>query len=523
MDDDPIRVQPVVDPARSAASSRRPGGRHQECAAHALPPSDEVAEDVAGRVRAWRPAGVDDTVALAAAREAVLAAGPRSWFEARNATNYAAAYLAWRRTVGLPVAGPDVFGEEAVKAYRKAALSGRHTGSADAIVSTLRRIHPDVGLAGTTRPSAQGKEQPTSVEPPAPSDACAPDGSGPAPVAGPASPAELPAPVEAEIASYWPQLVDRALLTGADGAIRDVVRAACPRTRLAARDLLRAALYAAAWVASAQLPARPDVVFDPERIERFCTTLDRGGVPATSVANYSYWLHLMRGAAGIPVGDVRIKVWDAAVATHAPYSDADETAILTAIGRASTTSRRRHLTAGWALCRWAGAAGADANWVSVDHITVTNPDDVTVRFTRTVEDPLQGSEGHTLAALGLHRPGGRQLERTVRLTGRAAREVAAVRQAAVDAGEHWLLGGGDGQGVRRQRISAIFRPPDPKWKINFLPARARYRWIVERAAAGADLLDLIDSAGYIGCDVLSHLLPYIRAARAEADDAGRQR
>lgn len=449
-------------------------------------------DDVVGRVAAWWPAGVVPSnpvpADVALTRPAVADAGPRSWREAGKVLRYCWDYLAYRITEGLPVEPAVAFAPAEVDAYREV-LAGP-VGTRNAVCSHLRRLHPDVGLAGTTRPSGTDDGR-TAAE------ACV------------VALHPLPPAVAAVLAEHRPQLLGPETWDLVSGFTRAVVAAAAPQRPQRARDLLVGAAYLSAWVHGQHRPLTEETVLAARTIEDFLTLLLDGGRSVRGVATLAANLHAVRDAHGLPCDVARRRF--PAPATKVPY-DADEVDGLYAeVARIPNATRRRHLGAVLAVLFGIGAYSGECGWVTPDAV-VTCGGAVWVGLCVPTgwDPPADPTAAGALA--GAER-------RWVQVSDDYADKVLAAQTGAVANGDRFLIGGTSLR--RNDRVGRLAHGSTGQWRVNLDTTRTRATWLVEAAAGGRYpvITDLLDAAGATSLERLAGVLDEIRdRAAAHGED-----
>lgn len=441
--------------------------------------TDTTGPDAAQQLIAtWTPrSGSPTPHALEWVRATVAAAGPRDVHEARRALRYALAYAEHLVAAGTPLDAAAVFAPEQVDTYRTTAMIGAK-GSRWAASSFLKRLHPDVGLAGTTRHATDTDADEPADEPVRDTEGAAAAGTAPAVVV-------VSDEVDDVIAGYVPATLDPARWAIIADLVRTAVRRCAPARPGRARDLCRCVAYLAAWAHATRRPLRTDTILAASTIEAFIAVLDSGDVPARSTATFASNLHAVREAHGLPL-DVERRRFPAA-SPRGPYDTAEVDAFYATAAIAPRRARRRHLTAALDLILGAGAFPKDA--------AAATPDDVSV-----------DGAGCTLV---------RFADRTVPVLDDHAQSLLDCADEARAAGDQWLIGGGVER--RQNRLSELFgSPKSPQWAIPFEATRGRTTWLI---AASLDPgryggpLEFLDHAGLACFTSLDRIADAMRAAR----------
>jgi hypothetical protein len=361
-----------------------------------------------------------------------------------------------------------VFAAEPVATY-VATLNGP-AGTKAAISSHLRRLHPLVGFAGTTRtPAGQpagGGTNPGAV------------GAG---VVRIVEPAPLPDTVTAALDAWQPERIADARFDHVAACARAAVDAARPQTPARATDLLRAATYLAAWSHARHTAVRVDAIFTAANIEAFLHVLDGAGVPVSSQRTHASHLHHLRAGLGFPL-DVPRRPYPKPAALE-PYTPDEVHAFFDTVEQLRHPGRRRHTRAALVALFGAGAHPSD-----IAHVTL---------------DDLDTAE---------HRV--RYRDRTAPVLAPYRDAMCAAVEAGRTAGDRYLLGG---TGTRRaNRLRQLLDRGAPKLGVH--PHRARWTWLVDAATTPGLFPTPVafhHAAG--GCD----LLRITRLADARTEVAGR--
>lgn len=439
--------------------------------------SSTNAADIATTIRAWTPASGpshhDHDAAVAWVRQVVEAARPRVVREAEQALRYAFTYATHVVAAGETLT-VDVLTPDRVNHYRDEVLTGAR-GTRDATTSYLKRLHPDIGLAGTTRKTS---ERDASSDPACDEPATATE--------------ELAPGVDEAIDAFAPTRIAAVRWEETSELCRSAVRRAAPSRPSRARDLCRSAAYLAAWAHANHRAMRSEVVFAGATIEQFVAVLDRG-LPARSAATHASNLHALREALGLPL-DVERRTFPTSD-PKSPYSGAEIDRVFDQARRVPTRARRRHVSAAIHLVLGAGATPADALTVEPDHITSPAPGRVCVDFAdRRVEVLADYADGLLTAA-----------------------------EQAREHGDTYLLGGTNSR-RRATRFSQLFAARDSgHWAVDFDSTRGRTTFIVEAALDTArypGVLALLDATGLETLNVVTDLLDVIRGRDAERNVDG---
>lgn len=428
-----------------------------------------AATDVETWIATWSPNDDADDAVVDIARAAVATAKPRTRTEARNALRYAVTYLTHRHDHGETIAPEAAFASDAVDHYRRHDLTGA-TGTKAAVASHLKRLHPAVGFAGTTRTTNVDKR---AVTRPAPRPVVEP-------VTGP-NPA-----VATTIDSWAPTNMHPERWDRIAGVCRHAVTAANPTRPSRARDLLRSASYLAAFTDARHRPLRIDVVFAAATIEHFIAVY-ANGITTRSAATHASNLHALRDAVGLPL-DVERRRYP--VDRSGPYDSADIDDLYRQATHLPTEGRRRQATAALDVVFGAGATPTEAVAVRPADVATDADGNVTV----------------TLADV------------TVPVLADHAATLAGAASAAAANGDRYLLGGRDGS--RRNRFNQLFGANElGRWGIDVDSTRARYTWLVTAVndPAYGTFADFVTVARLRSLTVLDQLLPHIISAAAATD------
>jgi hypothetical protein len=407
-----------------------------------------VAAEAAAVIDAWPgDAAVPDAVA-GWVRGVVRRAVPRTRREARNVLRWCGEYAQWRTRSQLAL-DDSAFGEAEVAKFVAVEYGLSPKGTRDAVTSHLRRLAPDRGFTPPSAPSAPG-----SVEP--------------------AAPVSVPSEVLAAMDGWVPARLAESRWLEVSDCVRSAVLAARPQRPGRATDLLRAASYLAGWVAYKGRPVRTDVVFSAATIEAFIGVVVDVW-PLSSVRTVAANLHHLRDAVGLPLDVERRRFSRDEV--RVPYTVDEVNGMYRQAAAIPTARRRRHVGCGLDLLFGAGLTGADAGRARPEHVIVI---DGRVRVQYSPGDDLGVSR------LGLLP----EVRDVVVLPGFADRLVVH-RDAAVAAGEEFLLGG---SGDRRdRRFSNLLAVNDSQFSVEVDAYRARLTWSVRVArllCAGGDFADV---------------------------------
>ena len=455
-----------------------------------------------GHVGAWWPAGVTPVepvpVEVAQTRDVVGAAGPRSHKEATKVLRYCWEYLEHRRAAGRSVDASEAFTAEAVEAYKED-LAGA-AGSKDARCSYLRRLHPHVGLAGTTRTTQAATRTTQATTHPAPASGLV------LAVSDSATPASET--VAAMIAGHRPQLLAAPLWEVVGDLTRTVVAKVGVQRPERARLLMTDVAYVAAWVHSQHRPVTPETVLAGATIEAFLTLLS-GVRNERGVATVAANLHAVREANGIGC-DVERRRFPAAAA-KAPYSPAELDEAYRRAGRIPQAGRRAYVRAGMALLLGAGAAPGECGWALTSAV-VRKADGVWVglgvpgewrtRLDTDAESALATVERRWVQVLDDH-----------------ADDVLVANEYATANDQPFLLGG---TGLRRNdRLNRVLAGTSDHWTVQLDTTRARATWLVDAAVSGRYpvITDLLAAAGAVGLERLDAVLPDIAARASEVQES----
>jgi len=398
-------------------------------------------------IAAWEPTFDADGEVIAHARRTVTAARPRNKKEAGNALRWCSQYGQWRTTNGYPLDNGDMFARDTVDKFLADEYGMSPKGTVDAIRSNLCRLAPGAGFAHTTRKPATNPHSATGND-------------------NAAHTAATNTAVAAQIDSYVPSRLDPARWHAVAPVVRAAVTAADTGDPQRAADLIRHGAYLAAWVHhTRELPVRTDTVFAARTIEAFITMI-ADNLPAGSVRTFAANLHHLRGALRLPL-DVERRRFGRDTPKR-PYTPTELASLDRRIVTIPTRARRRYVRTGIDLVVGCGVTGADAGRIRPDQITA---DDGTVTLAYVpgvdVGDPTVDVDDE----LGI-----RPATRRVRALPGYADRLAAARDAAVEAGDEYLLGG---TCARRKRLSNVLKPHAVQHAIAFDALRGRLTWAVE--------------------------------------------
>ena len=439
---------------------------------------------LAAKIATWLPAGYTGSVSsppdwIVFVRRVVTNAGPRTEQETTVGLRCCGQYVTWALAEGLALDDTTLFTADNVTRFKQT-IKGPTT-TRNAVGSILRRLHPDVGFASTTRKAA--------VKPPS-------SNAGDAEVIQIVERRpRLADDVIAEIERYVPTRLPAERWEPIADIVRQAVTLAGPTSPHRAKDLCREVAYLAAWVHSEHLTMVPTVVLAGATIEAFLDVLTAGGLPVRTVASFASNLHAVRESSGIPLKVTRRKF--ASAAEKNPYNTFEVDRIYSLATRIPTRHRRRHATVALDLMFGVGAMPGEVAEVEPDHIIDTGGT-VSVTLTHPV--------------------------RTVQVLPNYADGVRAAAKDARTAGDRFLIGGA--AAVRNKRLLSLLGAP--VWKVDVDTRRTWATWIIE-VAATPDLyphfLDLLSATGLHTLARIDELLPHrslelptAPAACDEADD-----
>jgi hypothetical protein len=288
---------------------------------------------------------------------------------------------------------------------------------------------------------------------------------------------------ESWLSAYRPRAIDTSVWM----AVRPFVVECAGRLRCSRRAIdirvVRELARLSVWAVGEGLPLDPEVVLDPDTIERFVAS---GLADDSSRATYRATLRR--------VGPLLTKraPWEARPATVArrrvamPYKAQELDSLRAAASDQPTGTRIR---AARALLALGAGAGLDGRWVAR-----VGPEDVTT------------TDGVVLVGVG---------EPAARVVPVLAWWQDEVVDLAATAGDECLVGG---RSLARNRAGAlaasiVLAHGHPKLSAS----RLRSTWLVTHLAMGTRLPELARAAGLQGVTVLSDLLPFVPAlSEAEA-------
>lgn len=469
---------------------------------------------VADRIASWWPNGMEPTRAvpaeLADVRAIVAAAGPS---EARpkdavTVLRYCWEYLEYRRSVGLPTDPDAAFTVEAVDAYRET-LTGA-TGTKAARCSYLKRLHPSVGLGGTTRTPAAATDEAT--EP-------ASDADDRTVTALPTPPA-APSAANRRRNEAWrlgfniedlrPRLLHDAHWEPVAELTRHLVTETAPTRGARAQSMVTDVGYLAAWVNSQHRPLTPGVVLDGATIEAFLTLLLDGGRAPRGVASMAASLHAVREANGVTCDVVRRRFPPRA--RKAPYTLDEIDDFYRQVARIRSTQRRIQARAALSLMLGAGAAPGDAGWLALDAVIETS-DGVTVGLGTPENWDRKWNATDTAVLESIER-------RWVAVADEYCEDILIAKEAARPDESPFLLGGNSGKRNERARSVLYGNGASSNVSADVDPTRARAVWLVEAAASGRYpvITDLLDAAGAETLARVEDVVDHIRERAAELNE-----
>ena len=428
-------------------------------------------------VAGWTPDQVtaSDAPLLVAVRSVVLAAKPRSVREARSSLRWGYDYLAASVTaVDGRFDAAMVFAATPVEAY----VTGLDvpTGTRDAMRSHLRRMHPEVGFAGTTRT--------TKTTTAATAAAATPDGSTSAPAVSAALSAGRRVwpvsvvPVSSEVVGWLNGWVPSLLPADRWERVRPLVTcgvlSCAPVTRARVLDLARCVAYLAAWADSTCRPLRPAAVLSASTIEEFLGVLADGGVPVGSLRTFASNLHAVRSACGLPLDVPRMPFERPDM--NDPYTVSEVNALYEDAARIRHEVRRREAV--WALDLLFATGALPAEVAMVRGVDIVEAASVVV------------------------------LSSPVRRVPVFERFRTRLADAATETGAGFVLGGTGV--VRRNRFRQVLGPTSlGEGGVEVSASRARATWLVEAAttpglfATLAELWSVTGSKSLQGFDRLA--------------------
>jgi integrase len=404
--------------------------------------SDTASDPVDDRIATWNPTPDQPTTApwVQFVRDVVTAAGPRTPRDAATVLRYCATYIQHTQTTGEPLDAHTLFDADHIAAYRQT-LTGP-AGTQAAITSTLRRLHPTIGLAGTTRqprPDTPTHHHTTTT--------AAGDGGVSAADAVPVTPDD----VTAAIATFAPQLIPTERWNQTADLVRTIVRRTHPTTTRRATHLCRDVSYLASWAVATHREPAIDVILDPVTIEQFLTTLLEQGRHNRSVATFASTLHTVREANGIPLGDTTRRSFPAPT-PQTPYDDDTIDLIYTQANRVPSHARRTRILTALGLMFGAGARPGEVGSVTPDDVTCVDGRWF-VHFT---------GSGRTVPVLDTY-----------------AEAIAEGANHARTTGDTYLIGGPSAQ--RTKRLSGLLNSKD-RWSVTVSPTRAWATWFTVAAS-----------------------------------------
>lgn len=277
----------------------------------------------------------------------------------RDARRYATDYLDWclESDATLSV---TLFESDAVESYKSHLLDAEMAkGSVDARVSHLKRLHPSVGLDGTTRV----RRAPESIAESAPT--------------GPIEPLDHPPQATPELIESMMELRPLRCPVRVWAEIGPVVAAGVSRVpnlgASRARALMRSGALLAGWVRSSGRPLRVELVFHASTVSSFATTFERNanrGSLTTHVSN----IRSIQRAIGLEVAPPL--VWerpkhgadDREARERIVSDDAAIDDLFKATAKVRSAKRRLHLHALFTLVFGAGYFPRELGWARHGHL-----------------------------------------------------------------------------------------------------------------------------------------------------------
>ena len=369
-------------------------------------------------------------------------------------------FAQWLLAAGHPLDPATAFTPENLSAYRAQALADRPRGSQDAVSSCLRQIA--AAIAALPAPG-------TTAQNPAP-----------APV-----PADR---IEEILTSFVPELIDPSRFARIESLVRVAARATNPSSPARATRAIRNGSYLAAWVENQGRPLRIDVVFHPDTVEEFAAAL-ADSMNTASAATIASSLRSMSRALLSDLAPARRTVHGRPAASNLPYTDAEITYLLSKAGTAHSTKHRRHLTALICLGLGVGPQHSEQDWVRPTDIVRQDDGRVTVTLTRPTT----------------------QTTRTITALDPYADRLVDLAQAATDAGDQWLLGGGP---ARRNRASHMIQRTH--WTTGIDTVRLRNTYLLALTKRPMTIEALLEASGVNRLITFDQLLVNQAIARSEA-------
>ena len=371
------------------------------------------------------------------AQQLVANANPREGVDYRTRiVRYACDYLTWADANGIDVDDIDaLLSDETVDRYREALKeAGQPPGTYRSTTSIIRRLHPNIGLAGTRHGDPTPK--PARHVPQAPKKELAP----------------LRDEIRQKLQAYRATVLDDDTWQLVRPLTLEAVTAAAPHTTTRAVHMMRLTAYLAAYAHEHDLPLRVDTVLHPDTVNKFIadTTNHADG---RSIANYASLLRQVAIAVGQqPIGELAArpgaKGGDGGD-LYDPYQLDDVDRFLRATDKLRTAHRRRHATAGIALVAAFGYTPGETDWARPAHLTDTG-----ATVTATIHTPacwdLRASEeaafdNHAGPAAGTVRNDLLIVRATVQCLPGWEPLIRTVLNDAQQAGDEFLLGGAGDQ------------------------------------------------------------------------------
>lgn len=427
-------------------------------------------DEIATRIAAWVPKGLPAGLAPAwvlFVRATVAAAGPRDHPEARNGLRWCANLVRAADATGMPLSAETLFSPVAVDAYLSTLNLPK--GTRDAMGSALRRQHPSLGYAATTRVAKATADVP-AVHLVAP------------------APTVLQPEVAETIVRFVPTLLPAELWASIGGAVRWIVRDATPGSPGRATSWCRDVAYLAAWLHAQHRVVSGATVLKAATIEEFLGVLLKHGRPPRSVASFAANLHAVREAHGLPC-DVTRRTFKKATAKE-PYNTAEIDWLYEQARRVPSQGRRWCVTAALDLMFGAGAKPVEVAGALFLEVSETKSGVFVVL------------SGRRVPVLPAYAPG-------------ILRATAQARAS----GSPFLIGGGLVN--RPHRLSQLLQGSSSRWTVDADPTRARATWLVETAARPGQfggLAELLSIARLTTMQRFDELLADIAARQLELSD-----
>lgn len=424
-------------------------------------------EELNEAIRAWTPrggaeAGSDDLLQLT--HQLTAAAKPTGWIQARDAMRHLYCYLGWLAARGEPLEPTTCFDSKLLAAHlneRYPKEPGRQVTREHAS-RALGHLAPGVGFSRRI-PSERRLR-----------------GDGGAALEAASAQEPLSSAVEAVLSSYVPERLASDRWERVAELTREIVRRSAPTADVRARYLVRLVSYLAAWCDHTELPLRIDVVLSAGSIEDFLDWRSKARKPPElrGLATYSSYLHGLRESFDLPL-DVPRRPY-ARLSAGAAYDAFEVKRFYKFAAALRDPGRRRFCRAALDLAFGAGARSFEGGLVRPCDV-FTDERGVVVRLHAPETSSADRDAMDALPIEELYAAS--RVREVVALPEYAARLLAA-RDAAVAAGDTWLVGGSESK--RRHRWKTVLRGRGVTTRVDVSSARAVRTWRVAWLTAIAE-------------------------------------